>query len=51
MMGSTCIYRALMTFDHFMGWVLSWAVVWAMNGPGPQTRPLRPIERGASMLV
>jgi len=39
-MGSTCIYRALMTFDHFMGWVLSWAVFWAMNGPGPPNQAL-----------
>ena len=41
MMGSTCIYRALMTFDHFMGWALTWAPAWApawaMSGPGPKT--------------
>jgi len=29
-----------------MGWVLTWALVWAMNGPGPQPRPLRSIECG-----
>ena len=46
MMGSTCIYRTLMTFDYFMGWVLTWALIWAMSGPGPQPRPLRPIECG-----
>jgi len=41
MMGSTRIYRALMTFDHFMGraltWALAWAPTWAMSGPGPKT--------------
>jgi len=36
MMGSTCIYRVLMTFDHFMGWALTWAPAWAMSGPGPK---------------
>jgi len=25
---------------------LTWALVWAMSGPGPQPRPLRPIECG-----
>jgi len=33
MMGSTRIYRALMTFDHFMGWALTWALAWALFGP------------------
>jgi len=33
MMGSTCIYRALMAFDHFIGWALTWALVWATSGP------------------
>jgi len=40
MMGSTYIYRALMMFDHFMGWALTWALAWApawaMDGPGPK---------------
>jgi len=40
-----------MTFDHFMGWVLTWALVWAMNGPVPQIRPLKPIEGDTSMLA
>jgi len=39
-----------MTFDHRMGWVLTWTPAWAMSGPGPQNRPWRPIEGGASML-
>jgi len=51
MMGSTCIYRTLMTFDHCMGWVLTWALAWAMNGPGPQNWPWGPIEGGTSMLA
>ena len=25
---------------------MTWALVWAMSGPGPQPRPLRPIECG-----
>jgi len=38
-----------MAFDHFMGWVLTWALAWAMSGPGPQPRPLRPIECGSPL--
>jgi len=33
--------------DHPMGWALTWALTWAVSGPGPYSRPLRFIERGA----
>jgi len=33
--GSTCIYRALMMSDYLMGQALTWALTWAMSGPGP----------------
>jgi len=35
-----------MTFDHYMGWVLTWALAWAMSGLGPQNWPWGPIEGG-----
>jgi len=31
MMGSTRIYKALMKFDHFTGWALTWALSGADN--------------------
>jgi len=34
-----------MMSDYLMGLALTWDLAWAMSGPGPKPRPLRPIER------
>ena len=35
------IYRALMTFDHFMGWALTWALGGACEWVRAQTQALK----------
>jgi len=35
-----------MMSDHLMGRALTWVLAWAMSGPGPKPRPLRPIGHG-----
>jgi len=39
--GSTCIYRALMMFDHSMGWALTWALGGACEWARALTQALK----------